>query len=181
MQKPLPFHRGHYFCDTGDMIQWHHLVLAVLVYKYKINVKNWRFFKRKVGIMIMRMIVKCALEHWVDVSVVSCCLLWTVVCLLFADRFLVRHLVKSQAFYWGIIVLVFLNTVCVAVEHYGQPQWLTYFLCKFTCFVKHQVLARHSDTHVWTSSCVVIGKWPMNDSQQSKDVFDWTGLPGVEV
>ncbi|KAK2174860.1 hypothetical protein NP493_771g00002 [Ridgeia piscesae] len=43
-------------------------------------------------------------------------------------RFLVRHLVKSQAFYWGIIVLVFLNTVCVAVEHYGQPQWLTYFL-----------------------------------------------------
>ncbi|XP_015795896.2 voltage-dependent calcium channel type A subunit alpha-1 isoform X5 [Tetranychus urticae] len=39
----------------------------------------------------------------------------------------VRRVIKSQAFYWFVIVLVFLNTVCVAVEHYGQPQFVTDF------------------------------------------------------
>ncbi|XP_071647027.1 voltage-dependent calcium channel type A subunit alpha-1 isoform X16 [Temnothorax longispinosus] len=43
-------------------------------------------------------------------------------------RFWVRNSVKSQQFYWFVIVLVFFNTVCVAVEHYGQPEWLTKFL-----------------------------------------------------
>lgn len=47
-------------------------------------------------------------------------------------RFRIRHMVKSQVFYWFVIVLVFLNTVTVASEHYGQPQWLTDFLCKFS-------------------------------------------------
>uniref|UniRef100_A0A1B0EZA3 EF-hand domain-containing protein n=2 Tax=Lutzomyia longipalpis TaxID=7200 RepID=A0A1B0EZA3_LUTLO len=37
-------------------------------------------------------------------------------------RFWIRHTVKTQWFYWFVIVLVFLNTVCVAVEHYGQPK-----------------------------------------------------------
>ncbi|XP_046399409.1 voltage-dependent calcium channel type A subunit alpha-1-like [Ischnura elegans] len=43
-------------------------------------------------------------------------------------RFWIRHTVKTQWFYWFVIVLVFFNTVCVAVEHYGQPQWLASFL-----------------------------------------------------
>ncbi|KAF6205927.1 hypothetical protein GE061_020103 [Apolygus lucorum] len=43
-------------------------------------------------------------------------------------RFWIRHVVKAQWFYWFVIVLVFFNTVCVAVEHYGQPQFLTRFL-----------------------------------------------------
>ncbi|XP_054715449.1 voltage-dependent calcium channel type A subunit alpha-1-like [Uloborus diversus] len=43
-------------------------------------------------------------------------------------RFFIRHAVKTQAFYWFVIVLVFLNTVCVAANHYGQPDWLTDFL-----------------------------------------------------
>ncbi|XP_022254974.1 voltage-dependent calcium channel type A subunit alpha-1-like [Limulus polyphemus] len=43
-------------------------------------------------------------------------------------RFFIRHLVKTQVFYWFVIVLVFLNTVCVAIEHYNQPKWLTNFL-----------------------------------------------------
>lgn len=46
-------------------------------------------------------------------------------------RFWIRHTVKQQWFYWFIIVLVFLNTVTVAVEHYNQPQFLSDFLCKF--------------------------------------------------
>ncbi|CAK1599480.1 unnamed protein product [Parnassius mnemosyne] len=43
-------------------------------------------------------------------------------------RFWIRHTVKTQWFYWFVIVLVLFNTICVAVEHYGQPPWLTSFL-----------------------------------------------------
>ncbi|XP_037925278.1 muscle calcium channel subunit alpha-1 isoform X4 [Hermetia illucens] len=38
-----------------------------------------------------------------------------------------RKAVKSQAFYWLIIVLVFLNTGVLATEHYHQPRWLDEF------------------------------------------------------
>ncbi|VDK79943.1 unnamed protein product [Onchocerca ochengi] len=42
-------------------------------------------------------------------------------------RVKMRVIVKSQVFYWSVITLVFLNTVCVASEHYGQPEWFTEF------------------------------------------------------
>ncbi|KAG7297124.1 Voltage-dependent calcium channel type D subunit alpha-1 [Plutella xylostella] len=38
-----------------------------------------------------------------------------------------RRAVKSQTFYWLIIILVFLNTVVLASEHYQQPHWLDHF------------------------------------------------------
>nr|CAH7712635.1 unnamed protein product [Callosobruchus chinensis] len=38
-----------------------------------------------------------------------------------------RKAVKSQTFYWLIIVLVFLNTGVLATEHYNQPHWLDDF------------------------------------------------------
>lgn len=38
-----------------------------------------------------------------------------------------RKAVKSQSFYWLIIVLVFLNTGVLATEHYKQPIWLDDF------------------------------------------------------
>ncbi|XP_026471734.1 muscle calcium channel subunit alpha-1 [Ctenocephalides felis] len=38
-----------------------------------------------------------------------------------------RKAVKSQAFYWLIIVLVFLNTCVLATEYYRQPLWLDDF------------------------------------------------------
>ncbi|RZC33742.1 muscle calcium channel subunit alpha-1-like, partial [Asbolus verrucosus] len=38
-----------------------------------------------------------------------------------------RKAVKSQTFYWLIIVLVFLNTGVLATEHYDQPPWLDHF------------------------------------------------------
>ncbi|CAH0562347.1 unnamed protein product [Brassicogethes aeneus] len=38
-----------------------------------------------------------------------------------------RKAVKSQTFYWLIIVLVFLNTGVLATEHYNQPVWLDDF------------------------------------------------------
>ncbi|XP_026834081.1 voltage-dependent calcium channel type D subunit alpha-1 isoform X2 [Drosophila erecta] len=52
-----------------------------------------------------------------------------------------RKAVKSQAFYWLIIVLVFLNTGVLATEHYQQLDWLdnfqeytnVFFIGLFTC------------------------------------------------
>lgn len=38
-----------------------------------------------------------------------------------------RRAVKSQAFYWLIIILVFLNTGVLATEHYGQTEYLDTF------------------------------------------------------
>lgn len=38
-----------------------------------------------------------------------------------------RKIVKSVAFYWIVIVLVFLNTCVLTSEHYGQPEWLDEF------------------------------------------------------
>lgn len=35
-------------------------------------------------------------------------------------------MVKSQTFYWIVIILVLMNTVVLASEYYGQPGWLTY-------------------------------------------------------
>uniref|UniRef100_A0A8C7NAS4 Voltage-dependent N-type calcium channel subunit alpha n=1 Tax=Oncorhynchus kisutch TaxID=8019 RepID=A0A8C7NAS4_ONCKI len=43
-------------------------------------------------------------------------------------RFTIRHLVKAQSFYWTVLCLVGLNTLCVAIVHYDQPEWLTYAL-----------------------------------------------------
>ncbi|XP_038067555.1 voltage-dependent L-type calcium channel subunit alpha-1D-like isoform X3 [Patiria miniata] len=42
-------------------------------------------------------------------------------------RRLCRQAVKSQAFYWVVIIMVFLNTIILASEHYRQPIWLEYF------------------------------------------------------
>lgn len=47
-------------------------------------------------------------------------------------RFFIRRICKTSAWFWFVIVLVFLNTCTVAVEHYNQPKWLTEFLCKRT-------------------------------------------------
>uniref|UniRef100_A0A0K0E6W3 Voltage-dependent L-type calcium channel subunit alpha n=1 Tax=Strongyloides stercoralis TaxID=6248 RepID=A0A0K0E6W3_STRER len=38
-----------------------------------------------------------------------------------------RRLVKSQSFYWLVIILVLLNTLVLTSEHYGQSEWLDNF------------------------------------------------------
>ncbi|XP_023619734.1 LOW QUALITY PROTEIN: voltage-dependent P/Q-type calcium channel subunit alpha-1A, partial [Myotis lucifugus] len=43
-------------------------------------------------------------------------------------RFYIRRMVKTQAFYWTVLSLVALNTLCVAIVHYNQPEWLSDFL-----------------------------------------------------
>ncbi|XP_040575808.1 voltage-dependent calcium channel type A subunit alpha-1 isoform X2 [Lepeophtheirus salmonis] len=43
-------------------------------------------------------------------------------------RICIRRMCKQQWWFWLVIILVFLNTCTVAVEHYNQPQWLTIFL-----------------------------------------------------
>ncbi|XP_037677401.1 voltage-dependent L-type calcium channel subunit alpha-1F [Choloepus didactylus] len=51
-----------------------------------------------------------------------------------------RRAVKSNACYWAVLLLVFLNALTIASEHHGQPTWLTQtqeyanrvLLCLFT-------------------------------------------------
>ncbi|XP_060464044.2 voltage-dependent N-type calcium channel subunit alpha-1B isoform X7 [Panthera onca] len=40
-------------------------------------------------------------------------------------RFFIRRMVKAQSFYWVVLCVVALNTLCVAMVHYNQPQRLT--------------------------------------------------------
>ena len=46
-------------------------------------------------------------------------------------RFFIRKIVKTQAFYWTVLCLVGLNTMCVAAVHYDQPELLSDFLCEY--------------------------------------------------
>jgi len=43
-------------------------------------------------------------------------------------RLYVKKLIKTQVWYWTVIMLVFLNAICAALEHYNQPEWLTNYL-----------------------------------------------------
>ncbi|XP_072504574.1 voltage-dependent R-type calcium channel subunit alpha-1E isoform X2 [Notamacropus eugenii] len=43
-------------------------------------------------------------------------------------RISIRHMVKSQVFYWIVLGVVALNTACVAIVHHNQPLWLTHLL-----------------------------------------------------
>uniref|UniRef100_A0A8C5UC38 Voltage-dependent N-type calcium channel subunit alpha n=1 Tax=Malurus cyaneus samueli TaxID=2593467 RepID=A0A8C5UC38_9PASS len=58
-------------------------------------------------------------------------------------RFFIRRMVKAQSFYWVVLCVVALNTLCVAMVHYDQPEKLTtalyfaefnYFHSSFNCF-----------------------------------------------
>uniref|UniRef100_A0AAR2JAI4 Voltage-dependent calcium channel alpha-1 subunit IQ domain-containing protein n=1 Tax=Pygocentrus nattereri TaxID=42514 RepID=A0AAR2JAI4_PYGNA len=40
-------------------------------------------------------------------------------------RFSIRRMVKTDSFYWIVLSLVALNTICVAIVHHNQPEWLT--------------------------------------------------------
>ncbi|CAB4032911.1 voltage-dependent N-type calcium channel subunit alpha-1B-like isoform X1, partial [Paramuricea clavata] len=42
-------------------------------------------------------------------------------------RLYVRQTVRSSVFYWSVILCVFLNTMVIALEHHGQPEFLTQF------------------------------------------------------
>ena len=48
------------------------------------------------------------------------------------SRIKIRVLVKHTAFYWTVLVMVFLNTMIVATNHYKQPKWLDKFQGKKT-------------------------------------------------
>eukprot|EP00795_Rhopilema_esculentum_P010180 gene10180-18850_t len=43
------------------------------------------------------------------------------------SRIKIRYFVKHGAFYWSVLMMVFLNTCIVATNHYDQPRWLTDF------------------------------------------------------
>ncbi|XP_069548221.1 voltage-dependent R-type calcium channel subunit alpha-1E-like isoform X4 [Brachyistius frenatus] len=43
-------------------------------------------------------------------------------------RISIRRMVKTDTFYLMVLSLVALNTICVAIVHHNQPNWLTIFL-----------------------------------------------------
>ncbi|KAM9848256.1 voltage-dependent R-type calcium channel subunit alpha-1E [Aulostomus maculatus] len=43
-------------------------------------------------------------------------------------RISIRRVVKTHTFYWTVLGLVALNTLCVAIVHHDQPLWLSNFL-----------------------------------------------------
>ncbi|XP_028301045.1 voltage-dependent R-type calcium channel subunit alpha-1E isoform X2 [Gouania willdenowi] len=43
-------------------------------------------------------------------------------------RISIRRIVKTHTFYWTVLGLVALNTICVAIVHHNQPLWLSTFL-----------------------------------------------------
>lgn len=49
-------------------------------------------------------------------------------------RRICRKVVKSQTFYWAVIIAVFLNSLVLAVEHYNQPKYITLFLHRANYF-----------------------------------------------
>lgn len=49
-----------------------------------------------------------------------------------------RLSMKSQAFYLIVLVVVFLNAICVAIEHFGQPAWLSDFLRRSRFFPRFE-------------------------------------------
>uniref|UniRef100_A0A182P080 Voltage-dependent calcium channel type A subunit alpha-1 n=1 Tax=Anopheles epiroticus TaxID=199890 RepID=A0A182P080_9DIPT len=55
-------------------------------------------------------------------------------------RFWIRHTVKTQWFYWFVIVLVFFNTVCVAVEHYDYAEYVFLGLFMMEMWIKMYAL-----------------------------------------
>uniref|UniRef100_A0AAQ6IQA7 Voltage-dependent L-type calcium channel subunit alpha n=1 Tax=Anabas testudineus TaxID=64144 RepID=A0AAQ6IQA7_ANATE len=63
---------------------------------------------------------KCRLVSWYDTAWYRQWRRWNRFC-----RRKCRAAVKSVTFYWLVIILVFLNTLTIASEHYNQPDWLT--------------------------------------------------------
>jgi hypothetical protein len=47
----------------------------------------------------------------------------------------IHKFVKSQGFYWLVIVLVLLNTMILAIEYHKQPLWLEKFQCKYSFLI----------------------------------------------
>ncbi|XP_066912648.1 muscle calcium channel subunit alpha-1-like [Clytia hemisphaerica] len=45
-----------------------------------------------------------------------------------------RKIVKSQTFYWAVIIAVALNSLVLACEHHGQPEYVTLFLDRANYF-----------------------------------------------
>jgi len=56
-------------------------------------------------------------------------------------RKLCRRIIKSQTFYWLVIVLVFLNTCTLTSEHNHQPHWLDTFqgIKLLVCFISRSL------------------------------------------
>lgn len=90
-----------------------------------------------------------------------------------------RAAVKSVTFYWLVIILVFLNTLTIASEHYNQPDWLTTVQGIFCCCILFPFDAFHQFSwHCSTMTCLMICCSSKSSSLQTWPTkFSWRCSP----
>lgn len=92
-------------------------------------------------------------------------------------RFFIRRMVKAQSFYWIVLCLVGLNTLCVAIVHYDQPEWLTRALCK-----SHTQIHTRTPTHLlmaYKTCFVLVSLLRHSRVRVPGFVSDWDDLEDV--
>ena len=101
-------------------------------------------------------------------------------------KFWVRRMCKQQWWFWLVIILVFLNTCTVAVEHYNQPYWLTDFLSKFwACSVKFKFVStaflKCDLRKEWGIRHFMLGQWRMHYKPQTASSLDIIALNSILI
>lgn len=67
-------------------------------------------------------------------------------------RISIRRMVKTDSFYWIVLSLVALNTICVSIVHHNQPEWLTIIQCKY-------LIHLNTTTALIVIIIIIIHKW----------------------
>lgn len=80
-------------------------------------------------------------------------------------RISIRRVVKTHTFYWTVLGLVALNTLCVAIVHHNQPLWLSNFLCEL-----HFMSVTNWNMILWTPEVVALS-WNCNGLCKFKKPF----------
>ena len=76
--------------------------------------------------------------------------------------------VKSQAMFWVVLLLVFLNSCVLATEHYGQPVWLS----TFQVIIYHLTLT--STLCFFAECCQHCLRYPLHFGIVAEDLCPWT-------
>lgn len=103
-------------------------------------------------------------------------------------RISIRRMVKTDTFYLMVLSLVALNTICVAIVHHNQPDWLTVFLCGFLLwmsvlfaffffFLDQKSEIRSENTFFLVAPCFILLSdfcfFPLFNLQTMQSLFSW--------
>lgn len=90
-------------------------------------------------------------------------------------RISIRRMVKTDTFYLMVLSLVALNTICVAIVHHNQPDWLTIFLCGFPHFILFltYTLIQVMPLKCFAFSCIDLIISMFSHPQTMQSLFSW--------